>query len=211
MRWRGNGRADLRRWEGIEDSTGLVAHWPQLGGSPEHPTEKLDNINHHLDFMGNGGSKWSREKEKMEHMLAKVGERNGQVRMLLLRPDCEVCKTASKHSFHDEESLPRRNATSLIELVDLRQRFPHLEIRLYEHAPFFRLTFTDMKTVSVGHYQEYWQDSTETPLLLVEDERGSNDWSFFVAFSRYFKAEWKLGDPIRPSELDRLAEKYGLK
>ena len=212
MRWRANGRADLRRWEGIEKATGLVDFWPALRGSPEHPSEKLSAINHHLDFMGNGGSKWSEEKEKMEQMLARVGERDGQVRMLLLRPDCEVCKQASKISFEgDEKFLPRRNTSSLIELEDLKQQFPHLEIKLYEHAPFFRLTFADKKTVSVGHYQEYWQDSTKTPLLLLEDEHAENDWSFFVAFSRYFKVEWRLGQTIRPTELDRLAKEYGLR
>ena len=209
----GNGRTDFRHWQGIESATGLVEYWPTLGGSPEHPEEKLDHISHHLDFMGNGGSKWSAEKVRpqMEHMLARVGEREGQVRLLLLRPNCEACKKASKKRFpEDEDSLPRRNTSSLLQLRDLQAQYPHLEIKLYEHAPFFRLTFSDKQTVSVGHYQQYWEDSTETPLLVIEDGRDGNEWSFFVAFSRYFKEEWRNGEPLRPAELDELAKDYGL-
>jgi|GEM_PF-4045512 len=210
MRWGWNGN-DLRRWEGIERATGLIDYWPELGDSDEHPRAKLEKINHHLDFMGNGGSKWSKEKRQMEHMLARVGEREGKVRMLLLRPDCEVCTQASKNRFDDEQELPRRNTNSLLDLEDLRQRFPCFEIRLYEHAPFFRLTFTDKKTAIVGHYQEYWQDSTNTPLVVFEDAHAGSEWSFFVAFSRYFREEWSLGDELRPAELDRLAKEYGLR
>ncbi len=208
---RGNGRIDLRHWEGIESATGLVEFWPALRGSPEHPRAKISQINHHLDFMGNGGSKWSAEKQQMEQMLARVGEREGQVRLLLLRPNCEACKKASKKRFpDDEDALPRRNTSSLLQLQDLQQQFPHLEIKLYEHSPFFRLTFSDKQTVSVGHYQQYWEDSTETPLLVIEDGRDGNEWSFFVAFSRYFKEEWSKGEPLRPTEMDQLAEEYGL-
>ncbi|HKO39021.1 MAG TPA: DUF5919 domain-containing protein [Solirubrobacterales bacterium] len=206
----GNARTGLRR-SAIEGATGLVEFWPALHGSPEHPEAKLGQIKHHLEFMGNGGSKWSAQQHQMEQMLARVGELGGQVRLLLLRPDCEACKEASRNRFpKEEDELPRRNTSSLMQLEKLRQRFPHLEIKLYEHAPFFRLTFTDIHTVSVGHYQKYWEDSTNTPLLVFKDGRDSNEWSFFVAFSRYFQEEWRDGDPLNSADLDRLAEEYGL-
>jgi hypothetical protein len=206
----GNGRTSLRRWEGIEEATGLVDYWPELGDSDEHPRAKLDKINHHLDFMGNGGSKWSKEKQQMERMLARVGERDGKVRMLLLHPDCDVCLDTSKKQMEDASALPRRITASLLELEKMRPRFPHLEIKLYEHAPFFRLTFIDRKTAIVGHYQKYWKDSIQSPLLVLEDKQRGNDWSFYVAFIRYFKAEWEQGRPMMAAELDKLAEKHGL-
>lgn len=205
-----NGQDDPRRWNGIDTATGLVGFWPELKKSDEHPRVKLEKITHHLDFMGNGGSKWSQEKEGMERMLARVGRREGTVRMLLLRPDCQVCIEASKERFDDEDELPRRNTSSLLDLDDLRLKYRHFEIKLYEHSPCFRLTFTDRQRAIVGHYQRYWQDSSQTPLLVFEDGRESNEWSFYVAFSTYFGAQWESADILRSAELETLAKRYGL-
>lgn len=200
----------LEKWEGIESATGLIDYRPELDDSDEHPREKIHTIRFHLDFMGNGGSKWSKQRADMESMLGKMGGLGGEARMLLLRPNCDVCKEASKERFaNDERALPQRIIRSLVEFDAMRSRFRHLQIKLYDHTPFFRLTFIDKKTVIVGHYQEYWHDSARTPLL-VWDGHEAGDWSFYVAFCRYFDAEWDLGKEMTSDELRDLALEYGV-
>ena len=201
---------DLGKWEGIESATGLIDYRRELDHSDEHPREKIHTIRFHLDFMGNGGSKWSGQRNAMESMLEKMGGLGGEARMLLLQPDCDVCKEASKERFaNDERALPQRIIRSLVELDAMRSRFRHLQIKLYDHTPFFRLTFIDKQTVIVGHYQEYWHDSAKTPLL-VWDGHEAGDWSFYVAFRRYFDAEWDLGKDMTSEEINKLAQEYGV-
>ena len=199
------------RWRGIEEATGLVDYTKRMRGSEEHPRSKLHKIMFHLDFMGHGGSKWSLEMSEMEAMLVRVGERKGTVRMLLLKPDCAVCEKASKERFEgDAKALPKKNIESLLRLHELRSKFDHLQIKLYEHAPFFRLTFIDKTAVVVGHYQQYWQDSANSPLLVWEDGAEGSQWSFYIPWGRYFEEEWKEGTPMSADKLKKLAEEYGV-
>jgi hypothetical protein len=198
-----------KKWEGIESATGLCEFEPQLDESDEHPRASLDRINISFLFMGNGGSKWTREEPKMRKMLEKVGNASREARMLLLDPDSDVCIEASKDQHQGNRSVePIKIIRSLQCLHKLRADYPHLEFRLYDHTPFFRLVFVDGRVAIVGHYKQYHADSAYTPLVLWESHPGG--WSFYWAFKKYFDAEWDAGQTITTEKLNSLAEKYGL-
>ncbi len=196
---------ELLKWEGVEKYTGLSEFEPELNSSDEHPRAQLDKIRFSLDFMGNGGSKWSREEEKMRAMLVQVGNSGKKARMLLLHPSSKVCREASEQRHGNPTVLPMKIVDSLRVLDRLRGEFKHLKIRTYEHTPYFRLVFVDERTVIVGHYKQYREDSDNTPLLVWEAEC---DWSFYYAFSKYFESEWGTGKDISTKEVNELAARF---
>jgi hypothetical protein len=196
--------AKLAHWDGIE-ITGLCEFEAELDRSDDHPREQLDTITFSLDFMGHGGSKWTGQEAKMRQMLSEVGNARQKARMLLLNPASTVCISASQSREGSNTTLPTQILRSLRVLDRLKGDFPHLEFRLYEHTPFFRLTFVDERAVIVGHYKQYRENSAKSPLMVWEREQ--SNWSFYQAFSKYFENEWDSVKPLAPDELDDLEEK----
>ncbi len=197
--------AKLAKWDGVEEATGLCEFKEELAVSDEHPREQLHRIKFSLDFMGNGGSKWTKQEEQLRDALVRVGNAGKKARMLLLHPDSGVCISASESRYESPSVLPMRIVRSLKVLDRLRADFPHLDFRLYNHTPFFRLTFVDERAAIVGHYKQYRADSAYSPLMVWEAER--SDWSFYLAFSKYFDAEWENGDELTTGELQLLEER----
>lgn len=197
--------AMLVKWTGLEESTGLCAFEEKMEASKLHPEEQLHVIQFSLDFMGNGGSKWTREEKEMREMLKRLGNVGREARMLLLNPSSNVCKEASKKRFYSKITIPMRSLNSLKVLDRLRDEYPHLDFRLYDHTPYFRLTFVDGRSAIVGHYKNYQDESDYSPLMVWKADR--SDWSFYHAFAKYFEAEWEKGVPISHEELAKLEER----
>lgn len=197
----------LRKWKGLQKATGLIEYWEQLDSSEEHPRSKLAEIHGSLDFMGHGASKWTEQSDEMADMLKRVSDAKKNVRMLLLDPGSDICSQMSKNRCEDADALPRKIVHSLLRLRKLKQNYPILHVRLYEHKPHLRLTFVEGRTVIVGHYQEYKYDSKDSPLMVWE--RGVKfPWSFYTPFIGYFDEEWNAVEPISWSYVDELAKKY---
>jgi hypothetical protein len=197
--------AELRRWENLEAHTGLCDYWRRLDASEERPRERLDRIHRSLDFMGHGASKWTGEREKFAEMVNRLADNNfGQVRMLLLNPDCESSREKSKRRFNgDARRLPRRIVQSLLILRQMQQIYGNLSVKLYTHVPHFRLTVVDGQTVIVGHYREGKDDSARTPLIAWEK---NSDWSFFTPFEGYFAHEWHLAEEVDWPAIEGLSD-----
>jgi hypothetical protein len=196
--------AELSRWIGLEEATGLCEFERELDPSDEHPREKLHTIKFSLDFMGNGGSKWTKQEEQMREMLNRVGNAGQKTRMLLLNPVSDVCTSASEDLWKSAEVIPKRTLKSLQVLGRLRDDYPHLEIKTYDHPPYFRLTLLDGRAAVVGHYKQYRDDSAYSPLMIWLAE--TCDWSYYWAFCNYFEAEWKLGEPVTKERLKALED-----
>jgi hypothetical protein len=194
--------AELSKWIGLEEATGLCEFERELNPSDEHPREKLHTIKFSLDFMGNGGSKWTKQEKQMRDMLNRVGNAGQKTRMLLLDPVSDVCKSASDVLYESPEVIPKRTLKSLRVLDRLRDDYPHLEVKTYDHTPFFRLTLLDGRAAIVGHYKQYRDDSAYSPLMIWLAE--TCDWSFYWAFWNYFEAEWEFGKPVTKERLKEL-------
>lgn len=199
--------AMLAKWDGLETATGLCEFEEEMKSSDEHPREQLHTIKFSFDFMGNGGSKWTREEPKMRQMLEEVGNAHNEARMLLLRPDSEVCMNASQDRHKNPSTLPLKIIRSLQVLDGLKHDFPHLHFKLYDHTPYFRLTFVDGRAAIVGHYKQYRDDSEYSPLMVWEAVHGGG-WSFYWAFKKYFDAEWAQGKTIDTEGLNTLARRF---
>lgn len=167
----------------IDTVTGLIAFYEKLEDSPYYPDKCLPAINSHLDFMGNGASKWTYRisEEILENAIKKIEGNNGKARFLILNP-------FSKH-VKDEENR-RKIIRSLRRLRDIRRLLSNknsLEIKVFDHVPQFRLIFIDKRKLVIGHYGgENKGDSKNSPLL----EFGDNSWSFYHAFCEYFDKQW---------------------
>ena len=198
---------ELEKWKGLQATTGLCEFEKELDHSDEHPRAQLDVIRSSLEFMGNGGSKWTEQEGQMRRMLDTVGNAGGTVKMLLLHPGSTVCTERSKAVHGSEKVQPLKNIRSLRRLTELRKTYSNLEVLVYDHLPYFRLTFVDGNVAIVGHYKHYRADSAASPLVLWEPT--ADGWGFYAAFQRYFEGEWDAGKPITETELDDLDERFG--
>jgi len=193
---------ELKRWEQLEAYTGLADYWHQLEDSDQHPRDKLNEIRASLDFMGHGGSKWTKERDQFSSMLGRIGNNRGKARMLLLNPQCKIARKKSEIRFGHPHELPRKVATSLLTIGSLQRTYDNLQVKLYSHMPHFRLTIVDRRMAIVGHYRSYDRDSEGTPLLAWEN---AADWSFFTSFVAYFDHEWDAADDVDWDTIEKLA------
>lgn len=198
----------LEKWRNLESFTGLCEFEGNLMSSEENPREKLPDIETELFFMGNGGSKWTREKTEFDSMLRRTAENRGSVRFLLLDPTSDACVEGSKVRFGNPTEQPRKIVESLCRLRNWDRMFGHLEVKLYSHVPHFRISLINKTHAVLGHYREYQNDSDETPLLVFS--RQDVRWSFYSPFAGYFHHEWSQAKEIDWPEINNLADKYGV-
>jgi len=187
----------MMKWDGIELTTGLDKYIRKLEGSGHHPRDLLEKIRTHLDFMGHGASKWTKNKDRLSDMLTNIKFNNntGKARFLVINPFQSGL----------EKERAAQIAESLRTLWELGKKHDNLEVKVYNHIPQLRLTFYDYNLVVVGHYQgKGRKDSSDTPLLVFYREC---DWSFYKAFLEHFEAEWARAVDItklKISEIDTL-------
>jgi hypothetical protein len=198
----------LEKWRDLESFTGLCEFEGDLMSSEESPREKLPDIETELFFMGNGGSKWTREKAEFDSMLRRTAENRGSVRFLLLDPTSDACREGSEVRFGNPTEQPRKIVESLCRLRAWDRMFRHLEVKLYSHVPHFRISLINKTHAVLGHYREYQNDSDETPLLVFS--RQDCQWSFYSPFAGYFHHEWGNAEQINWPEIEDLADKYGV-
>lgn len=178
----------LMKWGDLTQCTGLETFREALKDSDLHPHEALETVKRSLDFMGNGASKWSTQTQRMHDMLLRVTDSGGQVRMLILDPSSVVCRDASKLQFAgDPNAMQRKIVDSLLRLQSLHAEYEALTIRIYDHAPNFRIAVIDSERAVVGHYRHYRHDSADTPLLVF---REGPPWTFLGPFQHLFEQEW---------------------
>ncbi len=198
-------------WEGITKSTGLREFRDALEGSVFDPRNALGAINHTLDFMGHGASKWSREKPQMRAMLLRLTN-NGAgcgVRLLVLDPLGDACRLASRQqSPTDLDHHQRKILRSLLRLESLLEDFPkNLQIKLYDHQPNFRITIIDRTHAVIGHYRSRavdlgGEDSAASPLLVFDS---TAEWSFLTPFQLLFDREWENSVDVLWAEIHNKA------
>lgn len=200
--------APLEKWRDIEKFTGLIEYAAQLKSSDERPKEKLPEIDYELLFMGNGGSKWTRESAEFEEMLRKTAENQGKVCLLLLDPACDACIDGSKARFGNKIDQPKKIVESLCRLKPWERKWGHLKVKLYSHTPHFRISLINHSYAVLGHYREYQNDSDETPLLVFTRE--DIQWTFYRPIDGYYRNEWDNAIDVDWEKVDQLAKRYGV-
>jgi hypothetical protein len=189
-------------WEKIDEYTGLLGYVKKLEGSDFHPRACLPNIVSHLDFMGHGASKWTSNSDLLEEMLGKTKAKDGKVRFLVRNPIKKAGSNDDEDVQYAEDA--ERIAQSLMILLYLHRKYTHLEIRVYDHPPQFRLMFLDGHILVVGHYKGYQRgDSKDTPLQIYEKKP---QWSFYQAYRSHFATEWKDAHDVDWEAVRHLAE-----
>jgi hypothetical protein len=202
----GRRRIERGSYPGIDVVTGLRGFRDTLNGSEFHPSLALASINHSLDFMGHGASKWTCEERQFAEMLIRLEDAgsHGKVRLLLLNPASDACLDTSAKLFpEDPLHWPRKIVQSLFVARGVMEHHNNLEITIYDHKPVFRLTIIDGRLAIVGHYRNYHQDSDASPLLIFEE---GPEWSFSRPFQQLFDTEWKAG---RPPDWDAIESQAG--
>lgn len=187
----------------MSKSAGFITVHEKLFDSPYFPEKCLPDIEHHLDFMGNGASKWTWKisPENLKNALDRISQNNGKARFLILNP-------LDEKSVIDESSK-KNIVLSLKQLNILKRQLSKknaLEIKVYNNIPQFRLTFIDQRILVIGHYGgKHRGDSNESPLL--EFCGDDNVWSFYHAFSDYFEREWHSAMEPDWEQIEKLYEK----
>lgn len=164
-----------------ENALGILETYNKLEDSKANPQVCMSTVDSSLDFLGNGASKWSNHLGLFEEMLKRIGNR-GEVRFLLVDPI---------KNKHPDEEISKRSARSILNLWDIKTANPTIkfDIRLYEHNPFFRVTFIDREELFIGHYRgNYHSDSKDSPVLNIVSK--GVQWTLFHPFRAYFENEW---------------------
>jgi hypothetical protein len=198
----------LEKWRDIEKFTGLIEYAAELSSSDERPKEKLPEIDFELRFMGNGGSKWTRESAEFQEMLRTTAENHGTVRLLLLDPTCQACIAGSQARFDNNVDQPKKIVESLCRLKPWERRWGHFEVKLYSHTPHFRISLINNSYAVLGHYREYKNDSDESPLLVFTRE--DIKWTFYRPIDGYYRNEWDNAEWVDWEKVDELAKTYGV-
>ena len=166
----------------------------------ETPEKCMGRATSSLKFMGIGAQKWSVHEQELRHMLSRLRRVRGSARFLVIEPTSQWAKEASVQSGHKPDWLRERLVVSLRQFKVLREYFDNLEVRLYNHYPYYRLVLINDQVAIVGQYRGV-DSGTGWDAPLVHFEAGTT-WSFYQGYHVHFEGEWEQARPVDWDALD---------
>lgn len=176
---------------------GLEQCTTTLKGTNFEPKKCMEKIKKQLYFSGICGNKWIGNSEGLKNfqdMLNRVADNNGQVRFLLINPNCESFK----------KMIKKQNGESHIEVFHkwktLVMDNSCLNVRCFNDLPSFRMQFMDNSKMAMTkyHYQkneyEKYNKGWNSPQLIINSNAS---FSFYNVFEKYYLNEWNNGIDIR--------------
>jgi hypothetical protein len=140
--------------------------------------------------MGIGGRKWSPNEEEFKDLLSRLLRVHGTARFLLLNPESQAARDFSVMGGHDENWLGASIKTSLHQFKRLKDMgFSNLEVRLYNHHPFYRLVLIDGAVAIVAQYRGPSTGGWDAPLVHFAQ---TGPFSFYQGYHVHFEHEWKV-------------------
>jgi hypothetical protein len=113
---------------------------------------------------------------------------NVQFRFLLLDPASPDLPKRATEEREDPVSLRHEVEATLTRLGQYQRTFNvHIEVRLYDRLPIWRMVFIDEKTLYLNQFLT-GKKGTDSPQIRIE--KGSDD-SLYLSFRRTFEYEWE--------------------
>ncbi len=160
----------------------------------------LELCSNHLEFLGTGAAKLTREAEFEEALLRCRPDQ--PIRFLLSKPTHQNLTHAANRAGKDRDEFRRIVITSLKRIAEIKnQRSLNVEVRFYPEYPsfypIFRLLFID-NSICLASYNVYGEgEGSQLPQLHVVRPPESNRVvdSFYYPFHSYFTWLWDLSQP----------------
>lgn len=184
---------------------GIIACVPTLDESEWAPNDCRLKTKRSLKVMALQGSKWvdgdDAEDDFRKCLRRLKGIAGASVRFLLIDPfgaaikDVAATINSRLDEHHDERIIQK--------YVDLLGEFDGLlEVRLYDHFPYFRIVIIDDREIAISRYKitEDRKFGWKSPHLILkeDDQPGRPDAiSLFSAFEKHFDHVWfRLSTPL---------------
>jgi hypothetical protein len=194
---RGNVRSDSFDDTAIE-RLGIVNCVPTLIGSNFTPEQCRHHTQYDLRFSGLQGTKWVDSDESIadfRHFLHRLRPRpRKSVRFLLVNP----FGPSMPEILQARREVPdtKRDLKNLQQFVSLMDDFDFLEVKLFDHFPYFRIVIIDGTEMAVSRYKVWTEHryGSKGPHLILRNDVNPEDAqavSLFYAFDQHFEHVWQ--------------------
>lgn len=184
----------------VNQRFGIHDYVPKLEDSNYEPKACMANSSINFSFMGILGYKYiidAPTKTNFEKFLRRIQKNKGKARFLLINSKSQAFdKLTELRGEHMQD-----HSTSIFR--NMVNKFPSLEVKLYDHLPFFRLAFIDDKELAISryHFEEEVYSTTnygwDDPHLIIRPRTNDTfNHSLYEPFANYFKMEWNNAKDI---------------
>ena len=144
----------------------------------------------HLSFLGTGASKLTNESVFEETLKRCIQDH--PIRLLLLSPDDDTLKKASRRANKDENEFKNIVKGSLRKIAGLRKKYSNIEVRFYQTKPVFRLMFID-NSICLLSYNVFGKgDGSQLPQIIVANASDPRrvESTLYYPLQQYFEDLW---------------------